>query len=177
MSKIAASAKVLLASSFMVIAAGATAADNGYYAGASYSDVKVKADDIGTSFRLGVLSALGGYQINKNFAVEARLGSGAKDADLFGASFEVDSFAAVNGVASYPLANNVSVYGTLGYGQTRLKVSFDGTSEKNKLSAFNYGGGLQYKTGPYAVRLGFESLADKSAVSVSGVTLTGVYNF
>ena len=177
MSKITTSAKILLASSLMVIGAAASAADNGYYAGASYSDVKVKIDEVGTSFRLGVLSALGGYQINKNFAVEGRLGTGVRDADVVGANFEVDSFVAVNGVATYPLANNVSAYGTLGYGQTRLNVSFPGGSEKSRLSAFNYGAGLQYKTGPYAARLGFESLADKSGVSVSGVTLTGIYNF
>jgi len=177
MSKVSTSAKILLASSLMVIGAAATAADNGYYAGASYSDVKVKADDIGTSFRLSVLSALGGYQINKNFAVEARIGTGARDANLGGTNFEVDSFAAVNGVASYPIANNISAYGTLGYNQVRFKFTSAEDSGKEKLNAFNYGAGLQYKTGPYAVRLGYESLANKSGITVDGVTLTGVYNF
>ena len=180
MSKISTSAKILLASSLMVIGAAASAADNGFYAGASYSNVKAAPND-GGSFRLGTLGVLGGYQVNKYIGVEGRLASGVKDADVnFGeipATVSIDSFAAINAIGSYPLGNGVSAYGTLGYGQTRFKFEALGESEKDKLNAFNYGAGLQYKTGPYAVRLGYESLANKSGITVDGVTLTGVYNF
>jgi hypothetical protein len=72
------------------------------------------------------IGALLGMSINKNFAIEARLGTSLSDDSIFGANVKIDNFAGVYAKGILPVSNVASVYGLLGYTQGKLKV--DGLS-------------------------------------------------
>jgi|SRR5688500_7382686 OOP family OmpA-OmpF porin len=111
--------------------AQARSADTGWYAGLSIGQSDVDgADENDTAFRI-----LGGYQINKMFAAE--LGY----SNLFDKSgVEVTAIELV-GVGSWPLANQLSVYGKLGMHRAEVEVAGGGSDTETDLT---YGIGLRY---------------------------------
>ena len=171
--------KYLLVLGAAVASFNAAAADNGVYAGATYSNFTLKDSNLpGISIDLGSLGVIGGYQFNENFAIEGRAATGVQDANVLGAiNVKLDSYVGANVVGLLPLSNGFSGYGTLGYGQAKITASGGGTTVSGSESSINYGAGLQYRTNSVTVRAGYESLFDKSGTTARGFTLTGLFHF
>ncbi|HXJ53238.1 MAG TPA: outer membrane beta-barrel protein [Burkholderiales bacterium] len=156
-----------LAASGLVVSsaamAQAKAADQGFYAGVSIgqssssdactgvSGPGVSCDDKDTAFKI-----FGGYQINRNFGVElgyTDLGKVEAHGGGVTASVESTAFELV-GVGKFPINNQFSVYGKLGFyradskGRSNVGVSADETN-----TDLTYGLGVQYNfTGNLGVR-------------------------
>jgi OmpA-OmpF porin, OOP family len=120
------------------------AADAGWYAGGSLgqstADCKVSGgscDDKDTAWKI-----FGGYQINRNFGVElgyADLGKITVSAGGSSLSVETTSWDLV-GVGSFPMANQFSIYGKLGFNRTETKAG----SAKDNGTDLTFGAGVRY---------------------------------
>jgi OOP family OmpA-OmpF porin len=122
MSKFKKGFAVLSAASAMVVAGSAFAQDQGFYAGLTLGQSKQKdacdgigggasCDDKDNAWRI-----LGGYQFNKNLAVElgyTDAGEVSASAGGFTASIEAKIWEVV-AVGSWPFTPNLSAYGKLG---------------------------------------------------------------
>lgn len=103
-----------------------------WYIGADVGQADFGSED-DTSFKL-----LGGYQINRNFAVEAGYGL------LFDKSGSEVTALEVVAVGLFPVANQLSIYGKLGFANVGVKTpagSDDGTE-------LTYGFGVLYDVNP-----------------------------
>jgi OOP family OmpA-OmpF porin len=133
------------------------AQDRGWYLGASIGqsshdiegcDGNVSCDDKDTAWRI-----LGGYQINRNFAVEVgyhQLGEVTASSPAGRVDFEVNAFELV-GIGAWPLANNFAVYGKVGLyrGETKATGNVGGPiDEKETNTDLTYGAGAQYNFNP-----------------------------
>jgi OOP family OmpA-OmpF porin len=127
------------------------AADTGWYVGGSFgqstTDCNVPAgfscDDKDTAWKI-----FGGYQINRNFAAEAgysQLGEVTATGGGVNAKAKATAWDLV-GVGSYPLSNQFSIYGKLGFYNGEVKVSSNvaGGSGKKTTTDLTYGAGVQY---------------------------------
>lgn len=151
--------KVAAALLLSVIAAPAFSADEGYYAGINVGRSKTDSNigaDVVTKTNDTSYGVLLGYQFNPNFAVEAQY------TDL--GKFEATNFTGKNDVFALslvgivPLANAFSLYGKLGYADTRSSLSNNVaySSGKNR-SDVTYGVGVEYDVTPaVGVRLGWD---------------------
>lgn len=167
--------KVLIASALAVFAT--TASAQGFYAGAQLVSVKLEIDSMGVSADLNGLGLLGGYRLTDNFALEGRYITGIGDDTIFNVKTELESYVGVNLLGNFPLNKDFSLYGSLGYGNTAIQFSgVGGVAEADESSA-SYGAGLQYSTGQFTVRGGYESLYDKDDESIGGLNLTATMSF
>ena len=91
----------------------------GLYAGALLTRTTVSIDDIG-DVNPTTIGAKLGMSINKNFAVEARLGTTLVDDSIFGSDIKIDNFAGVYAKGILPVSDVASIYGLLGYTQGKL---------------------------------------------------------
>jgi OmpA-OmpF porin, OOP family len=129
----------VLSAAAMTVSAGALAQQSrmsGWYVGGDIGKVDFGSED-DTGFRI-----LGGYQLNRNFAAE--LGYGMLF-DKGGA--EVTTWELV-GIGSYPLANNFSIFGKLGFAMWETEVSVLGLTLKEDGTDLTYGFGVQYDVNP-----------------------------
>ena len=139
----------VLGTAAMVVSAGALAqkqATQGFYIGGDFGNVDIDGLDDSTGWKI-----LGGYQINRNFAVEGAYAS-LFDKEIQGVNVEVTAFELV-GVASFPLADKFSVFGKLGFAMWEAEASAFGISASDDGTDLTYGVGLQYDLTPkFAVR-------------------------
>jgi OOP family OmpA-OmpF porin len=138
--------------SAMAFAGPALAQDAGWYLGATLGQSKSKdaceglpdCDDKDTAWRI-----LGGYQFNKNFAVElgyTDAGEASASAGGFSASVEATIWELV-AVGSWPFTPNFSVYGKLGMyrGETDFSTNVPGISgESESNTDLTYGIGVRW---------------------------------
>ena len=100
------------------VAAPAVAADTGFYAGVKLGSVNYGYSNVTNNSQAG-FGLLGGYAINKYFALEAEYDSlGGFDSatgTIKGSSF------GVSGVGSYPFNEQFSLFGKLGVASSSLK--------------------------------------------------------
>jgi OmpA-OmpF porin, OOP family len=147
-------ATALLLSS--VIAAPAFAADEGFYAGLSLgrSSLSTPSGTVLTKKRDTVYGFLAGYQFNQNWGVEAQYGGAGKFATTT-FSGKADTFS-VAAIGTLPMSDSVSLYGKLGYANTKSKVS--GTTYTGATrGAATYGLGVQYNATPaVGIRFGWD---------------------
>lgn len=123
-------------------------AQDGLYVGANISQINYKEDGISTIKPIALSLKLGN-QFTKNFALEARIGTGISDdsLDVFGTSVkvEVDSFYGIYGKGILPLNDNFSVYGLAGYTKGELTASAPGVGSFSESdSDFSFGVGCDY---------------------------------
>jgi len=132
--------------------------ETGWYLGASigqsqfkdactgFVGVGVSCDDKDTSFKI-----LGGYQINRNFAAELgyiELGKAKASAPGLSADIKANAWELV-GIGAWPVANQFSIYGKLGFyrGEAKASASLTGVGSggfKETNTDLTYGVGVQY---------------------------------
>ena len=178
--------KIGLGLSAAVIATSAQAVDlTKFYVGASYlaevdHDDRLKQLQGNNAAWTGDQKDQGyglflGYQINKNFGVELSykdLGESANntiynDGNTVRASTE-RQHGSLNIVASMDVANNVKVFGKLGYGATYAEMTGEDNistgslpnrlGESESKEGANYGVGVQYNINKFFVRAEYEML-------------------
>lgn len=157
------------------VATPAVAAD--MYVGARVGQAKTSID--GATLDKDSPTAYGvfvGHTFSPNFAVEAEylslgeIGGGGGTAESSGFS--------VSGVGSFPIDEQFSLFGKLGYAMITSEFSGGGTDSKS--NALTYGLGGQYNVSPTAgIRLGWDNYkfndttngfeGDASLISVGGV--------
>jgi OmpA-OmpF porin, OOP family len=116
-------------------------AQSPWYIGASFGQSQFSdacntipsCDDKDTAFRV-----LGGYQINRTFAAELGYHD-LGEASASGQSYKGNAWELV-GVGSFPVANQFSIYGKLGFYRGEAKAG--GTKETN--NDLTFGAGVQY---------------------------------
>jgi OmpA-OmpF porin, OOP family len=152
MSKARKGLAILGVASAMAFAGPALAQDAGWYVGATLGQSKSKdacedvpdCDDKDTAWRI-----LGGYQFNKNLAVElgyTDVGEASASAGPFTASIEVAIWELV-AVGSWPFTPNFSAYGKLGMyrGDTELTTNAPGISNESESNTdLTYGIGVRW---------------------------------
>jgi OmpA-OmpF porin, OOP family len=148
--------------------------DSGWYAGGhlGLSDFD-EVDETDTAFKV-----LGGYQINKNFAVEAGYIDFGKVTGA-GTTVKGNAFDLV-GVGLLPLANQFALYGKLGLARTEATASNALSSEKQDSMEVTYGFGVQYDFSPkLGIRGDWQLYSDvgDGRTDVTVLSLGVVYRF
>jgi OOP family OmpA-OmpF porin len=144
---------VLSAASAMLVAAPAFAQDQGWYVGLHFGQAQAKdacddlsgagvsCDDKDTAFRI-----LGGYQLNKNFAVELGyndFGEVSASGPLGSASIEAKAWELV-AVGSLPFTPNLSGYLKAGLYRGETDATAPGLSESETNTDLTYGIGVRW---------------------------------
>ena len=183
----------LLAVSLALTAGSASAqsrSDSGWYAGGtigqSSMDIQgcggaIECDDKDTAWRI-----LGGYQINRNLAIEFgfhQLGDASASSSLGHNEFESNAFELL-GVGYVPLGGNFAAYGKAGFYRGETKVSGNSTvigpiDVKDTNTDLTFGLGAQYSFSPQlSIRAEWQRYAgmggdatDESDVDVMSVGL------
>lgn len=161
----------------MALASSAMA--EGMYAGIGYNSLDLTSSSApGFVANVDMLSGVLGYRLNSHWAVEGRLGVGVND-DSFNASrLELDSYLGANVLGQLPLNRAWSLYGTLGYGFAEFSGrNAAGLGFNDDGGSVNYGLGVQFSTGPYSVRAGYENLYSKGGSEADGLAITATYRF
>lgn len=113
----------ILVSGFAALATSTAAlSTESIYTGLQYNNIELD----NSSWNLGVISGLAGYQVNDYLAIEARLGFGVKDKEFTdNEQLSVDYSASLLGKASWKINDSFSAYGVAGLNKT--KYDFDGS--------------------------------------------------
>lgn len=156
----------------------------GFYVGAGLGEAWVKVDDSGFDANDTAFKVFGGYNFNRNFAVELSYIDGGKPDDRFGAGsveVSIDGFN-LSALVRAPVNDVFAVFGKLGYasydgdvkGRIGNAVVASGSSSEDDLS---YGVGASFNVGT-----AFEVRGEYEAIDVSGgsfklLSVSGVYKF
>ncbi|WP_333607981.1 porin family protein [Arsukibacterium sp.] len=148
-------------------------ANNGsFYVGGQLGNTKLKIneDGLSESESFNVLSGLVGYQFNRNFALEARLGTGVSDKtfseDGYRESISVAHQAAVLAKGIVPINDVFSLYGVAGFGSVKYNFKESGNgfsySENETVDGLTAGVGAAFNMGSqWALTLEYLQLPDK----------------
>jgi OOP family OmpA-OmpF porin len=140
----------------------------GWYVGGSLGQSEFKdcglpgCDDKDTAWRI-----FGGYEINRNFAVELGY-TDLGEVSAPGASAEATAWELV-GVGSFPVADRFSIYGKLGGYRADTEARIGGLSRDESNTGITYGVGAQYDfTRTVGVRAEWQRYADVGDDNVGG---------
>jgi OOP family OmpA-OmpF porin len=136
---------ILGLASTMAFVGPAFAQDQGWYAGLTFGQSKAKdacegvpdCDDKDTAWRI-----LGGYQFNKNLAVELGY-TDLGEASATGASIEATAWEVV-AVGSWPFTPQFSAYGKVGMYRGEVDASAPGISLSESNTDLTYGIGVRW---------------------------------
>lgn len=158
------------------VAAPVFAAEAGPYAGVTLgrsSTGSIAANTTMTKSTDTVVGVLGGYQLTRNWGVEAQYTGAGKFAATTGAinlTGKADTFA-VAAIGTLPLSDTFSLYGKLGFASTKISLSSVPASNATgaSRSAATSGLGAQYNATPIVgVRFGWDRYG--SGINVGGIT-------
>lgn len=97
---------------------------------------------------LGAVTGRVGAKFSQYFGVEGEASFGVKDEDVTIAgvdgTLEHEYDAALYGVASVPVNQNLELFGRLGYGTTSIKANVAGVTAEQDGESINYGAGANY---------------------------------
>lgn len=143
--------RTILASLLCLVATAGAHAQEGLYGGVFLSRITYAEDGLDDA-NPTVIGVKIGTSINKNLAVEARLGAGLSDdsVDVLGVpvNVKVNNFISVYGKGILPLSDQASLYGLLGYTRGKLKAEFLGGSNSESDSDVSYGVGGDFAITP-----------------------------
>ncbi len=152
------------------VAAPAFAADEGGYAGLTVGTARSSTPNGAnlTNSSKTVGSILGGYQFDKNWAIEGEYTGAGSITDISGMTSKADAWS-LKAAGTLPLSDIFSLYGKLGYASTKTSVSgVITTSAGATRSAATYGLGLKYAaTSSVDLRLGW----DRYGAAINNVKL------
>ena len=96
------------------------------------------------SVDLGAVTGRVGVRYQKYFGAEAEVSAGVKDQTILGAQVSLDSEYAAYAVGYLPLAPKFDLFARAGYGNAKLKASYQGYSASASGDAWAVGAGAQY---------------------------------
>jgi OOP family OmpA-OmpF porin len=164
---------MLLGTSMLAVSSAGLTQDAGFYVGGSIGQSKMEGGPCKPTLASGFFTscdststawkALAGYQINRNFAVEAGYGEIGRlsTSGPFGSvDIKITAWEAV-GIGAIPLANAFSVYGKLGVFSGNAKASSSGgiiVSDSSETETdLTWGFGARYDfTKQFAVRAEYQ---------------------
>lgn len=164
------------------VAVAAPAFASGPYVGVRAGQAKASYDNatLTTDSATG-LGVFGGFAFNPNIAVEAEYLSLG---EVKGGGFTAKSSGfSVGAVGSFPINEQFSLFGKLGYAMLVTKVTPAGVTPDLKGNAITYGLGGQYNVSPsVGIRLGWDSYKlDDSSQNFKGknsmISVGGVFKF
>lgn len=160
--------KKAIAVALLSIAAAPAFADSGLYIGGTLG--RASTNNFGpplTSSSASVYGGIIGYQLNQNFGIEAQFTGAGKfsTATMSGKS----DILTIDAVGSMPVSDSFSIYGKIGMGSAKTKVSdVTATYQNASRTAVTYGLGVQYAATPnVGIRFGWDRYG--SAISNAGV--------
>jgi OOP family OmpA-OmpF porin len=151
--------KIAIAALLSVVVAPAVAADEPHmYAGVRVGQAKTSIDN--TTLTTSNPTAFGvflGHTFSPNFGIEGEYLALGEIKGAGGGSAKSNGFS-VSGVGSYPINDQFSVFGKLGYAMITSKLSGGGGPDVNaKSNGVTYGLGGQYNVSPgVGIRLGWD---------------------
>jgi len=156
----------------------------GFYVGAGVGKASIEVDDTGFDADDTAFKVFGGYNVNKNFAVEVAYFDGGKPDDRFGIGSVEVSLSGLNlsALGRLPVNDVFSVFGKVGFASydleatgrigNRVVAREDGSDED-----LSYGIGAAFNIGTsFEVRGEYEAL-DVSNGAFSVLSVSGVYKF
>lgn len=170
-----------LASLLCIVAATGAHAQEGLYGGAFVSRVTYAENGLEDANPTSIGVRVGS-SINKNVAVEARLGTGLSSDSIrvlgVPVDLKVDNFYGVYGKGILPLSDQASVYGLLGYTRGKLKGNFAGGSISVSDSDVSYGIGGDFAVTPtLSLNAEFARLFKGDDFKVDGLTFGVSFKF
>ncbi len=130
----------------------------------------------GLSSNQSELVVRGGYNFNRNFAVEAMAAAGASSGDINGVTLKVDSAYGAYLKAQFEAASHFEVYARAGW--AHITLSSNAVSGTGSDSSFSYGVGAQYLFNKnWYVQGEYMSLYDKDGVTIKGPAIGVGYRF
>jgi len=166
-------ARALMLIAGMTMSAAAMAdVTPGVYLGGGYTDATLDLDAVDKDADIGMLFVRGGYQINQNVAVEARLGTTIDDDTIYGVDVEVEDMYGVYLKAGLPTQSGFYPYVLLGMTHVKVEASGRGGSASDSDSDISYGLGVDYWfNSQVSAGLEFANFYDNDGDEVSGITL------
>jgi len=146
---------ILLSTAAAVLMAGAASAqDTKWNLGAGYTYFDAEGGEI------DVLNIRGGYDFTEYFGIEGELLIGLTDEDVVvngvNASVGMDYGLGVFAKGQYPINEQVSLFGRLGYVHHELEAGVAGLTASEEDNGFAYGAGFEWAfSGPNAVRVDY----------------------
>ncbi len=131
------------------------------YVGVSTGILNIEDDSAGSGFSDTPFSAkvFGGYEFNEYFAVDVAYFSTLQDAEdnVFGVPVEIslDGFT-IRGVGAYPLSDNFSILGSIGFWDGDAEASALGVSASASEDGITLGVGGKYRFESVSIRGEFE---------------------
>ncbi|NNM78989.1 MAG: porin family protein [Gallionella sp.] len=160
-----------------VISSAAFASDQGFYVGGNVGQASTNFTGL-TSKTATAVSVLGGYQINKNFAVEAQYGDFGSITPNGGTSAKITEYG-VSAVGMLPFSDQWTGLVKLGYANTSIA-----TNPNTSNNSVSYGLGVQYNVNQQlGVRAGYDAYKvggtnTNNTTATTGVASVGVvYKF
>ncbi|MFT3931811.1 MAG: porin family protein [Spongiibacteraceae bacterium] len=156
--------------SAIAFAGGATSP--GFYAGGGFADTDVDIDGLNSDANVGVLFARGGYQVNQNVAVEARLGLITEDDKVNGVNVDLDNIYGLYLKAGLPTQIGLYPYVLLGMTHAKVEASWHGYTSSDSGSDISYGVGADYWfNSTVSAGIEFVNYYDKNEAEVSGLSV------
>lgn len=150
-------------------------AEEGGYFGLGWSQINYKEDGFDSVTPTAMIARIG-KQVNPNFAIEARIGTGLASSDLYVSNTritaELDSYFGFYGKVMAPVTPQFSFYGLFGYTSGTLSVkASNGYSASADDSDVSYGIGAELAVSPQAsVGLEWAHLMSGSGYDVKAIT-------
>lgn len=156
----------------------------GFYAGVGLGKASLEEDETGFDADDTAFKVFGGYNFNRNFAVEVGYFDGGEPDDRFSIGTIEASFTGLNfsALGRLPLNDRFSVFGKLGFASYEVDakarignsvVATDDDSDED----LSYGIGAAFNIGPsFEVRGEYEAL-DVSGGGFDMLSVSGVYKF
>lgn len=156
-------------------------AQTGLYAGVGVAQVQYKEDGF-QSLEPTAITFRVGSQLNPNFAVEARLGTGLSDGSgTFSGipiSAEIDNFYGVYAKGIIPVTSWFAPYAMVGYTHAKVTARAGGFSASNSDSDFSYGIGADFPVSKnIAINLEYARLFAGDGYNADAISLGVAYKF
>jgi len=145
---------LLSAAALSITAGAATAQDGKWNLGAGYTYFDADAVE------LDVLNIRGGYDFTEYLGVEGELLVGLQDEDITIAGVtgdvSLDYGVGIFGKAQYPLTEQLSVFGRVGYVVHEVEAEVAGVEDSDDEDGFAFGAGAEWAfSGPNAIRFDY----------------------
>lgn len=170
----------LLASMALLAPLGANAGGiaPGFYAGAGYLIGNYDDNDVRKDADLDGLFIRGGYQLNDNLAIEARLGEGVNDDSIYGVKLELKEFYGAYFKVGMPTSIGLYPYVIAGGTHGKLEASYHGYHDSASKTDLSYGAGADYHfDSKWSAGVEYMKYLDTDGIDFTGVTLGVNYKF